>query len=283
MMSEQQKGITAHGQRGVISQYSRGYSRGGGYSRGRGHSQHGGVGRRKRGRHQSPLLTMTNVLTFLNVATYLMQMRFPSITSAGWKLASAITVRKQWYRLLTPVFLHGSVAHLLVNSYSLRAVGPVVEGVMGKAKFLGIYLLAGISGNVLSCIVNPRMPAVGASGAIFGMIGAWGAFLLTNYEAVGEVAADRALAGVGQTVMINLMLGMSSRQIDNMGHLGGFLGGAAVAYIIGPRLSRRLNPFTGESYLVNEQRQFASPLLRRLMGGDRSSWQQPYQQEKRWP
>ncbi|CAN0501431.1 unnamed protein product [Discosporangium mesarthrocarpum] len=52
------------------------------------------------------------------------------------------------------------------------------------------------------------------------MIGAWGAFVQSNYEALGEGPADRALAGVGQTVMINLVLGLSSRQIDNMGHLG---------------------------------------------------------------
>ncbi|CAN0455301.1 unnamed protein product, partial [Discosporangium mesarthrocarpum] len=96
----------------------------------------------------------------------------PSTCPVWWQLASAIVVRGQWYRLLTPVFLHGSLAHLLVNSYSLSAVGPVVERVMGKGRFLGIYLLSGVAGNVLSCIVNPTMPAVGASGAIFGMIGA---------------------------------------------------------------------------------------------------------------
>ncbi|CAM9671357.1 unnamed protein product, partial [Ectocarpus sp. 6 AP-2014] len=119
-------------------------------------------------------ITATNVLLALNAIVYLFQMRYPAITKAGWKMAPAITQQGQWYRLLTPIVLHGSFTHLAVNSMSFSSVGPVVERVMGKAKFVTVYTLAGIAGNVLSCIVNPRTPSVGASGAIFGMVGAWG-------------------------------------------------------------------------------------------------------------
>ncbi|CAN0023727.1 unnamed protein product, partial [Sphacelaria rigidula] len=103
-------------------------------------------------------VTVTNVLIAINVLVYAVQMRYPAITQAGWKMTSAIVGKNQWYRLLTPVVLHGSPAHLVVNCISLNSVGQVVESMVGKPKFLTIYAAAGISGNVLSCIVNPRMP-----------------------------------------------------------------------------------------------------------------------------
>lgn len=64
------------------------------------------------------------------------------------------------------------------------------------------------------------LQAVGASGAIFGMVGAWGAFCLMNESVLGRATSQRALQSVAQTVMLNVAYGMSSSQIDNMGHLG---------------------------------------------------------------
>ncbi|CBJ29253.1 conserved unknown protein [Ectocarpus siliculosus] len=206
-------------------------------------------------------ITATNVLLALNAIVYLFQMRYPAITKAGWKMAPAITQQGQWYRLLTPIVLHGSFTHLAVNSMSFSSVGPVVERVMGKAKFVTVYTLAGIAGNVLSCIVNPRTPSVGASGAIFGMVGAWGAFCLMNETVLGRNNSQRALRNVAQTVMINVVYGMGSSQIDNMGHLGGFLGGAAMTFLIGPRFKRRLNPYTGQPYIVDESFKLGWPRL----------------------
>ncbi|CAM9652645.1 unnamed protein product [Ectocarpus sp. 12 AP-2014] len=206
-------------------------------------------------------ITATNLLLALNAIVYLFQMRYPAITKAGWKMAPAITQQGQWYRLLTPIVLHGSFTHLAVNSMSFSSVGPVVERVMGKAKFVTVYTLAGIAGNVLSCIVNPRTPSVGASGAIFGMVGAWGAFCLMNETVLGRNNSQRALRNVAQTVMINVVYGMGSSQIDNMGHLGGFLGGAAMTFLIGPRFKRRLNPYTGQPYIVDESFKLGWPRL----------------------
>eukprot|EP00903_Cladosiphon_okamuranus_P006775 g6605.t1 len=223
------------------------------------------VQRSRRG--TSNRLTATNVLIAFNAIVYAFQTRYPAITQAGWKLAPAITQRGQWYRLLTPVVLHGSFTHLAVNSMSFSSVGPVVERVMGKNKFVAVYALSGIAGNVLSCIVNPRTPAVGASGAIFGMVGAWGAFCLMNESVMGRDNSQRALRNIAQTVMINVVYGMNSSQIDNMGHLGGFLGGAAATFLIGPRLRRRQNPLTGEPYLVDESFKLALPWLGRKAHG----------------
>ncbi|CAM9227567.1 unnamed protein product [Pylaiella littoralis] len=233
----------------------------------------GGSGRNKG-------ITATNVLLALNVVVYAFQTRFPAITKAGWKLAPAITQQGQWYRLLTPVFLHGSLTHLMVNSMSFSTAGPVVENVMGKKKFIAVYALAGVAGNVLSCIVNPRTPAVGASGAIFGMVGAWAAFCIMNETVLGRNYSQGALRNVAQTVMINVVYGMSSSQIDNMGHLGGFLGGAVMTFLIGPRLKRRYNAFTGENYIVDKSFELALPRRRRRdpRGGD---W--PQEHERRWP
>ncbi|CAM9469077.1 unnamed protein product [Laminaria digitata] len=231
--------------------------------------------RRSSGYGSGGMITATKVLTALNVIVFMFQTRYPAITSAGWKLAPAITQQGQWYRLLTPVVLHGSLAHLLINSMSFNSVGPVVESVLGRKKFVAVYALAGIAGNVLSCVVNPRTPAVGASGAIFGMVGAWGAFCLMNESVLGRATSQRALQSVAQTVMLNVAYGMSSSQIDNMGHLGGFLGGALVTFLIGPRLRRRLNPFTNEPYIVDESPKLSLPRFGK--GGGGSS------EEKRWP
>ncbi|CAN0520396.1 unnamed protein product, partial [Scytosiphon promiscuus] len=78
---------------------------------------------------------------------------------------------------------------------------------MGKTKFVAVYVLAGLAGNVLSCVINPRTPSVGASGAIFGMVGAWATFCLMNESVLGRDNSQRALRNVAQTVMINVVYG----------------------------------------------------------------------------
>ncbi|CAM9118448.1 unnamed protein product [Hapterophycus canaliculatus] len=212
-------------------------------------------------------ITATNVVLAINAIVYLFQMRYPGITRAGWKMASAITQQGQWYRLFTPMVLHGSFTHLAVNSMSFSSVGPVVERVMGKTKFVAVYALAGLAGNVLSCVINPRTPSVGASGAIFGMVGAWATFCLMNESVLGRDNSQRALRNVAQTVMINVVYGMNSSQIDNMAHLGGFLGGAVATFLIGPRFKRRINPFTGQPYIVDESFKLGLPRFGRKPRG----------------
>ena len=173
------------------------------------------------------------MLVAVNFAVYAAQFFNPSITAAGAKVNSAILVQKQWYRLVTPVFLHGSVGHLLTNSFSLWQTGPSLERFFGERRFLATYFLAGVAGNCFSLRFSPSM-SVGASGAIAGLVGAMAVYLRRHDWLYGP-QGDRMLRNMGQVVAINAYYGLTASNIDNWGHLGGLLGGAAAAYTFGPR------------------------------------------------
>ena len=112
-----------------------------------------------------------------NIVVFGLQTVFPSITQYGAKVSNLI--QRQPHRLFTPMFLHGGVGHLAMNSYSLMNIGPHVESLFGSNRFLATYIVSGIAGNLLSAKLTPN-PSVGASGAIFGLIGAYYVFLQRN-------------------------------------------------------------------------------------------------------
>ncbi|MFA1549628.1 rhomboid family intramembrane serine protease [Actinomadura chokoriensis] len=145
----------------------------------------------------------------------------------------------EWYRLLTTMFLHqrgGSfgITHILFNMWALWAVGPALEQLLGRWRFLALYMLSGLGGSVLLYLVGaPQDAAVGASGAIFGLFGA--------YFVIG-----RKLGGpVGPIVVllvINLVITFSVPGISWQGHVGGLAVGAllSAAYAYAPAARRRL-------------------------------------------
>ena len=90
------------------------------------------------------------------------------------------------WRLVTPALLHGGLLHLLVNSYSLNALGPNVEALLGRGRFAALYAASAVSGNVASFVMNPH-PAVGASGAVFGLLGCMGVYLARHRHLHGEL------------------------------------------------------------------------------------------------
>ncbi|HEU5030406.1 MAG TPA: rhomboid family intramembrane serine protease [Spirillospora sp.] len=144
----------------------------------------------------------------------------------------------QWYRLVTTMFLHergGSLGftHILFNMWALYAVGPALEQVLGRWRYLALYLLSGLGGSVLLYLVDPSGAAVGASGAIFGLFGA--------YFVIGR----RLGAPAGPIVfllVINLVITFSVKGISWEGHVGGLVVGAliALAYAYAPAAQRRL-------------------------------------------
>tara|TARA_B100000524_G_C23638491_1_gene365792 strand:+ start:555 stop:1169 length:615 start_codon:yes stop_codon:yes gene_type:complete len=144
----------------------------------------------------------------------------------------------QWHRLCSPVFLHGSFFHLLSNCYSLFNVGPVAESTFGKERFLLIYVLAGLGGNLAGFwFGNPRGMSVGASGAVFGVMGAVFAFALRNQGALGR-QADALMNSVGRILFINILIGCQPRSgIDNLGHIGGFISGALGGLLLAPTVA----------------------------------------------
>ena len=180
-----------------------------------------------------------DALLCLNVVVYILQLLSRDwLLNAGAKVNGMI-LSGQYYRLLTPIFLHGGLIHLLCNSLSLNAVGPLVEMLFGTERLVTTYLIAGIGGNLASFYFGPAYAiSVGASGAIFGLVGALAVFLLRHRELYGE-RSERMLGAIMQTCVINLLIGLiPGSRIDNWGHLGGAVAGAAMGYLIGPNLVR---------------------------------------------
>lgn len=149
------------------------------------------------------------------------------------------------HRLVTSMFLHVDFPHLLVNSFSLHNMGTAMEPYLGRGRFIATYVASGIMGNMLSFAVGNSPVGVGASGAICGLVGAYGVFLKLNsdYCARRGISASRALNDLSLVVALNFVYGMTPGSgIDNMAHLGGLAGGALAGWVIGPRLTRRRSP-----------------------------------------
>ena len=144
------------------------------------------------------------------------------------------------WRLLTSVFLHSGISHIIFNSIALLAFGNLIETIFEKRNFLVLYLCSGISGSALSVTFNPNTVSVGASGAIFGMLGG----LIIYYFFMKKVNPDYAknnLFGLGLMLLINLFYGLSSSKIDNWAHLGGLLGGMFCSFVL---INFNLNSFS---------------------------------------
>lgn len=141
--------------------------------------------------------------------------------------------RGEWYRLLTAAFLHGSVLHIGFNMFALYAFGPQLEAALGRVRFLALYLAAALGGSALSYLLSPpTIRGVGASGAIFGVLGA--AFVVVRLSG-GDPGPIARLLG------LNLLIGFVVPFIDWRAHLGGLAVGAALAWAFArvPRGPRR--------------------------------------------
>ena len=151
------------------------------------------------------------------------------LTNLGAKVNSAI-IAGQYWRLITPMWLHGSLLHIAFNMYALFIFGANLERAYGHGRFLLLYLLSGFAGNVISFMMSPT-PSIGSSTAIFGLIAAQGVFLYQNRRLIRN--AQGMLINTLTIAGINLVLGLSPG-IDNWGHMGGLIGGLAFAWSAGP-------------------------------------------------
>ncbi len=150
----------------------------------------------------------------------------------GGKINQFIMAGEFW-RLITPILLHGSIFHLAINMYALYSLGGGLESFYGHKRFVTLYLCGGFAGNVLSFFFTPN-PSLGSSTAIFGLLAAEGIFVITNRTFFGN-NYQRMIINIVGIALVNFMIGLTTAQIDNWGHLGGLLGGAIFAYIAGPR------------------------------------------------
>jgi membrane associated rhomboid family serine protease len=124
----------------------------------------------------------------------------------------------EWWRLFTSMFLHASFFHLAVNMYSLYFVGSIMEQVIGRWRFLLLYLASGLAGSAGALLLSPLTPTVGASGAIFGVLG--GLFILERRR---HIATGGQVAGL---IVLNLVITFAfASSISVGGHIGGLIGG----------------------------------------------------------
>jgi len=156
---------------------------------------------------------------------------------------NAKIVDGEYWRLITAMFLHSGFLHIAFNGYALLIFGQQIERFYGWARFLALYFIAGLAGSIASFAFSPAI-SVGASGAIFGVMGAMGAFFWVQRRLLGAMARTQlwnALTIIG----INILFGLSqSGAIDNMAHGGGLIGGLIAGFLLAPRYrpGRALGP-----------------------------------------
>jgi rhomboid protease GluP len=185
-----------------------------------------------------PVVTYT-VLGF-TILIFLLQMLskffynnadFPA--ALGAKVNTYILAGEVW-RLVTPVFFHGSILHLAFNMYALFILGRGIERFYGHLRFGMLYFIGAFAGNVASFILSSKT-SLGASTAIFGLVAAEGIFVYQNRFLFGTQYRS-VITNILMIVAVNLVLGLSPG-IDNWGHLGGLAGGLVFAWFAGPRFS----------------------------------------------
>jgi rhomboid protease GluP len=147
-------------------------------------------------------------------------------------LYGPLTVLKgEWWRLLTAMFLHGGMTHLLMNMFSLYLIGRGMEMYFDTKSYLTIYLFSGLLGGLASLYMHPNSVGIGASGAIFGVFGALAGFFLAHRDKI-EAHSKAFMKDFGIVLGINLVLGLSIPSIDVSAHIGGLVVGLIGGFMI---------------------------------------------------
>lgn len=208
--------------------------------------------------------TLTYILIGINIAVFVLRLVSLEIDRSlvAWGANNPVAVLQdgEFYRLFTSMFLHASafnsagqfvaqnMLHLLFNMLALYSIGTEVERFFGHVRFALIYILGGLTGSVFSAILSdPQVFSIGASGAVFAILGAEMVFLYRHRRLFGEMGRQR-LQNTVILLAINLIFGLLSTvngaamRIDNFAHIGGAVGGAALTWFIGPFFNLRRHP-----------------------------------------
>jgi membrane associated rhomboid family serine protease len=186
--------------------------------------------------NQTPIVTYT--IVGLCVLVYLVELVHGQIVDSGGMIGYGVALG-QWYRLITSAFLHeppGSgigLLHIAFNMWALIVIGPPLERLLGRSRFIALYLVSALAGSVMLYLISPGELAIGASGAIFGLFGGW------------IVIAKRLQLDMRQIVVlivINLGITFLVPGIAWQDHIGGLIAGAALtaAYVYAPKANRTL-------------------------------------------
>ncbi len=173
------------------------------------------------------LFMIINVLVFLYISAQGGTTNIYNLIRFGAKYNPLIAAG-EYYRLITNIFIHIGILHLLLNTYALKVLGKDIEYIFGSVKFILIYLISGLFGSLGSFIFSKAVSA-GASGAIFGLMGAY------LYFGIRKPAIFSARYGLNilSILIINIIFGLSNPNIDNFAHIGGLIGGYLTSSALG--------------------------------------------------
>jgi rhomboid protease GluP len=185
--------------------------------------------------NRRPLFTY--IFLGVNIAIFLLMALAGGSTNESTLMAFGVKsnpeiARGEWWRFITPIFIHIGMLHLLFNSYALWIVGPQVEKLYGAARFVILYVLTGVAGVYSSYFYHPQSESAGASGAIFGLFGVLLVFGVRYRNSIPPFFKRAVGTGVLPVIVINLIIGFTIPAIDNSAHIGGLLAGAALAALV---------------------------------------------------
>ncbi|MEZ4769166.1 MAG: rhomboid family intramembrane serine protease [Caldilineales bacterium] len=189
----------------------------------------------------------TYVLIGLNVLVFLAMTAFGFLNGLGLNGSqdtrvlvlfgaqqNQLVASGDFYRLLSSMFIHIGLVHLAFNTWALYVIGLGLERLYGSGRYLVIYILSGLGGSLVSYVLAPANVSAGASGAIFGLIGAEIAFFYRHRATFGQ-ASQQQLRSLLLVAGINLVFGFTFPGINNYAHIGGLIFGAALGWVLAPQ------------------------------------------------
>ena len=176
------------------------------------------------------ILICVNILIFIITAFLsksIYNINSYTLIELGAKVNVLINNGQPW-RLITCTFLHGGLAHIAFNMYALKIIGSEVEYVYGKIKYIVIYLISALGGSIFSYLFNANSISVGASGALFGLLGAMIIFGIRHKNKIGKAY----IINLFKVLLINIFIGVTLSNIDNGAHIGGLIFGCISALAV---------------------------------------------------
>lgn len=174
--------------------------------------------------------TITYALIIINIVVFILSLLNESIVDDFCVWNIGVVKYHEYYRIITGTFLHAGLMHIAFNMYALYILGKQMESFLGKWKFLIVYIISGIFGSLLTLAIHgENFAAVGASGAIFGLLGSLLCFGYHYRVYLGTVIQNQIIP----LLVFNLAIGLMIPGIDIFGHIGGLIGGYLATMAVG--------------------------------------------------
>ncbi|HUZ15193.1 MAG TPA: rhomboid family intramembrane serine protease [Gaiellaceae bacterium] len=175
---------------------------------------------------------ITKALIAANVAIYLITVEQGGggLNNPGgslldrWILYGPLVIHGGWYRLVTNMFLHANLLHIGFNMYALWIIGTPVEQYLGRVRYLGLYFVSGLAGSAGALVLTPHSPTLGASGAVFGVLGS---MMILEWQITGRLAGN-AMTWIAINLVVDFVYNGFGGAISIGGHIGGAIGGILI-------------------------------------------------------